>query len=250
MQTITTLANGANSVYVADLDGDGDYGVLSASSNDDRIAWYENNGTGNFGNMQTITTGADGANSVYAADLDGDRPIIDLGGADAELFFIDSQTDQLRFKQAMDFEQPADANGDNLYEVEVTVTDSSGATDVQSLSINIRNENEGPYFTSYDGNASVLLSLPENSTSVTSVTAMDPDAGTNLTYSLHEVDSSKFSLNAETGVLSFAAAVDYENAEDNDTNNVYEVTVQVSDGELNATQAFSLSVSNCKTPTP
>ena len=58
--------------YAADLDGDGDYDILSASSWHDRIAWYENNGSGIFGSTQTITTGADGANSVYAADLDGD----------------------------------------------------------------------------------------------------------------------------------------------------------------------------------
>ena len=51
---------------------DGRIDILSASSSDDRIAWYENNGNRSFGSMQTITTSADGANSVYAADLDGD----------------------------------------------------------------------------------------------------------------------------------------------------------------------------------
>ncbi len=46
--TITTSADGANSVYAVDLDGDGDMDVLSASGNDDKIAWYENDGNGNF----------------------------------------------------------------------------------------------------------------------------------------------------------------------------------------------------------
>jgi hypothetical protein len=46
--------------------------VLSASLNDDRIAWYENLGGGSFGPMTDITTSADGAHSVYATDLDGD----------------------------------------------------------------------------------------------------------------------------------------------------------------------------------
>ncbi len=30
------------SIYAADLDGDGDLDILSASSGDDKIAWYEN----------------------------------------------------------------------------------------------------------------------------------------------------------------------------------------------------------------
>ena len=41
-QVITTSADGAYFVYATDLDGDGDADVLSASYNDDKIAWYEN----------------------------------------------------------------------------------------------------------------------------------------------------------------------------------------------------------------
>jgi hypothetical protein len=69
---ITTDANGASYVYAADLNGDGDLDVLSASREDDKIAWYANDGTGQFGPQQVITTAADGADCVYAADLDAD----------------------------------------------------------------------------------------------------------------------------------------------------------------------------------
>ena len=41
-QVITTSANGVRTVFAADLDGDGDVDVLSASSGDDKVAWYEN----------------------------------------------------------------------------------------------------------------------------------------------------------------------------------------------------------------
>ena len=68
-----TEADSARSVYAADLDADGDLDVLSASWNDDKIAWYENiDGAGSFGPQQVITTQADGARWVHAADLDSD----------------------------------------------------------------------------------------------------------------------------------------------------------------------------------
>ncbi len=43
-RVISTAADGARSVFAADVDGDGDTDVLSASFNDDKIAWYENDG--------------------------------------------------------------------------------------------------------------------------------------------------------------------------------------------------------------
>ena len=46
--------------------------MLSASQDDDKIAWYANDGTGGFGPQQVISTLADGAMDVFATDLDGD----------------------------------------------------------------------------------------------------------------------------------------------------------------------------------
>jgi len=58
--------------------------VLSASYDDDKIAWYENDGTGNFGAQQVITSAADGASSVYAQDIDGDGDIDVLSASFAD----------------------------------------------------------------------------------------------------------------------------------------------------------------------
>jgi Ca2+-binding RTX toxin-like protein len=50
------------------------------------------------------------------------------GGEDAALFRIDRTTGKLTFKAAPDFELPADADGDNIYSVRVTVGDGLKST--------------------------------------------------------------------------------------------------------------------------
>ena len=72
-QDIATSADGAYSVYAADMDGDGDMDIISSLSNNNTIAWYENNGASDpTWTAQDIATSADAANSVYAADMDGE----------------------------------------------------------------------------------------------------------------------------------------------------------------------------------
>ncbi|SVC12617.1 uncharacterized protein METZ01_LOCUS265471, partial [marine metagenome] len=70
---IDTNAVYAEDVYVADMDGDGDLDIVSASLNDDTIAWYENDGAANpTWAAADIATSADGAHGVHVADMDGD----------------------------------------------------------------------------------------------------------------------------------------------------------------------------------
>jgi hypothetical protein len=71
-QIITSNAGGAEKVYAADIDNDGDQDVLSASYFDDKIAWYQNDGSGNFG-TQNIIALVDGAIDVFPVDIDGDE---------------------------------------------------------------------------------------------------------------------------------------------------------------------------------
>lgn len=68
---------GAVSVHAADVDGDGDVDILSASEDDDRIVWYENQGDrpATFAPRilrERLPGRYDYAKSVYGADVDGD----------------------------------------------------------------------------------------------------------------------------------------------------------------------------------
>ena len=59
-RTISSVADGASSVYAADVDGDGDLDALSASQLDDAIAWYVNNaGDGTNWTARTISSAAE-----------------------------------------------------------------------------------------------------------------------------------------------------------------------------------------------
>jgi len=91
-QVISVLANEVRAVYAADLDGDDDVDVLSASSKDDLVGWYENlDGAGSFGPVQVISMGANEAQWVETADLDGDGDQDVLSGAASEVRWYDYQ---------------------------------------------------------------------------------------------------------------------------------------------------------------
>ena len=106
-------------------------------------------------------------------------------------------------------------------------------------------KNDPPVITSDGGGLTASLSIPENTTAVTTVTATDPDAGTSLGYSISGgVDAGKFTIDASGGQLAFLTAPDYEAPTDSGTDNVYDVTVQVSDGSLTDSQAIAVTVTN------
>jgi len=74
-RNVTSAIDSGEAMTVADLDGDGDIDVVSASTDDSRIAWYEN---GTFRSSATyeapflVSGTATGVERVRVADLDGD----------------------------------------------------------------------------------------------------------------------------------------------------------------------------------
>ncbi|HET9314617.1 MAG TPA: VCBS repeat-containing protein, partial [Vicinamibacteria bacterium] len=72
---VTTAAAGATRAIAADVDGDGDTDLLSASVLNDTLAWYQNNGAGSVWTTRVISTALDGSYGLHAADLDGDGDV-------------------------------------------------------------------------------------------------------------------------------------------------------------------------------
>ncbi len=101
-----------------------------------------------------------------------------------------------------------------------------------------------PVITSNGGGSTAGVNVAENTTLVTTVTATDADLpAQTLVYSIAGgSDAGRFTINASTGVLRFVGAPDFETPLDGGADNVYDLTVQVSDGNLIAEQAIAVTV--------
>ncbi|MET0394632.1 MAG: cadherin domain-containing protein, partial [Chitinophagaceae bacterium] len=166
-----------------------------------------------------------------------------VGHDDDSYFTVNTTTGELSFVNAPDFERPSDPDENNMYMVTVEAS-VGGLTAVQRFKVRVTNVNDNaPEFGSFDGDASVTLSIPENTTAVGTVWAVDKEPGTTITYSvLSNNEGALFSINPATGVLRFITAPDYENPADQYRGNVYIVFVQASDGQLNSVQRFKIKV--------
>ena len=90
--------------------------------------------------------------------------------------------------------------------------------------------NNPPVITSDGGSATAAVNTPENTTVVTTVAATDANLDT-LSYAITGgTDAAAFTIDSSTGVLAFSMTRDYESPVDSNTDNVYEVIVEVSDG--------------------
>jgi len=180
------------------------------------------------------------AMSITATDADGDTLTYSLtGGVDQGKFSINSSSGVLSFTSAPDFELPTDSNNDNVYDVQVSVSDGTDSA-VQTVSVTVTNVNDAsPVITSAS-----TVDVAENTTAVHTVTVTDADSSA-FTYSIGGgADQGKFNINLSSGALSFATAPNFEVPTDNNTDNIYEVQVFVSDGLLSASQTINVTVTN------
>ena len=207
------------------------------------------NGGGNTAAV-SIAENTTAVTTVTATDPDAGQTLSYsiIGGADASKFTIGSSTGALSFVTAPNFELPTDAGGNNVYDVIVQASDGHGGIDTQAIAVTVTDvfENSAPTITSNGGGNTAAVSIAENTTAVTTVTATDPDAGQTLSYSIiGGADASKFTIGSTTGALSFITAPNFEAPTDAGGNNIYDLTVQVSDGNGGIdTQAIAVAVAN------
>jgi len=178
--------------------------------------------------------------TINATDADGNTPVYSLsGGADQTRFSINVNSGVLIFITAPDFENPADSDTNNIYLVQVSASDSVNTTN-QLITITVTNTNDNsPVFTS-----AATQSVAENNSSVLTVNATDAD-NNSLTYSINGgVDQAQFSINANSGALIFTTAPDFETPTDSDTNNIYLVQVNASDGVNAVNQLITVTVTD------
>ncbi len=119
-----------------------------------------------------------------------------------------------------------------------TVDDGKGGTDTATVTVTITGENDAPVLSL----ASTTLSLDENSTALAlDLTATDVDNGAVLSFSLEGDDAALFTVDAATGTVAFASGPDFEAPADADGDNVYELTLVVTD-EHGASDSVALTV--------
>ena len=88
-----------------------------------------------FKNKINITVPENSTNWSYI--LDSSRKYILFGGADAQLFDLDTQTKSLTFRSTPDFEAPYDANTDNIYEIEILVIEDTKTKSILDMNVSI-----------------------------------------------------------------------------------------------------------------
>ena len=219
----------------------------------------ENAAAGTAVGAPVRATDTDATNSleVLTYTLDGTN-----NNSDDAPFDIDSSTGQIRVKvgQTLNFESPTDAGGNNMYEVTVTATDPGRMASTIDVTIEVTDVNEPPALeapvVAGDGTVSAghtakdhAENTPAN-TVISTYTATDPDLAdvAGLMWSLGGSDSARFEMSPDTGSsidLTFAEMPNYEAATDRQRNNVYNLTITVTDSAGNSdSRNVAITVTN------
>ena len=184
--------------------------------------------------------GATAVTRVVASD-DGEPTALRYsitGGTHADLFTIDALTGDLAFIEAPEHVE----GGNNSYQVIVSASDGE-LSGWQQIYVSILHVNHVT-IVSDGGSDWAEVSIDENQTGVTTVSAVDED-GLALTYSITGgEDAFFFTIDPQTGELSFAIPPDYEFPEDRYGDNVYFVQVTATDGTRSDSQDITVYVAD------
>ena len=182
-------------------------------------------------NTHTVRENTDTAFYTFrATDSDlNDTIAWSVEGTDGEDFTIDGNG-ALSFGSTPDYEAPVDSDSKNVYALTVVATDSGGLRGTFAVVVNVTELNEGPVVS---GAAEFTVDENRDLTNAT-YTASDPEAiggvTATITWSTAGRDGGDFTIDRETGVLTFRTLPDNERPADANRDNEYEVTVRAHDG--------------------
>lgn len=125
------------------------------------------------------------------------------------------------------------------YGGETVTLEVSSASVLALLAYKVEIVNSVPVITSDGGGASATLYVNEGTTTVTTVAA---NGTPTPTFSKSGDDTADFAIDANTGVLTFSPAPDYDSPTDADTNSVYLVTVTATNSEGSDSQDLTVVV--------
>ena len=176
--------------------------------------------------------GADDANVTYS--IVSGNSNLDLDGNSA--FAIDANTGAITLNDTDDIDYEVATS----HTLTISATDQNSATTNLTLTVNVTDTNEAPTLT-----GKTQASVSENSTgTIYTATGSDPE-NNSLTYTLSGTDAALFDLNANSGALSFKSAPDFEMPGDTGGDNVYDVILTASDGQLSSSaQALAITVTD------
>lgn len=192
------------------------------------------NGGGNtsYANVASVAENTSTVNYGTLNGVDVSAATFALSGSDAALFTVNANG-EVTFNSEPNFEAPADtANGgataqDNVYEITLDVTENSTTT-THNIVINVTDANDAPAFT-FSGLTESDVQENSGSTALDVVVATDQDQDDVITYSLSGDDAEFFTIDATTSAVSFIGGLDFEAPADENSDNVYEVSVVATD---------------------
>ncbi|SMO38346.1 Por secretion system C-terminal sorting domain-containing protein [Gracilimonas mengyeensis] len=179
--------------------------------------------------------------TVTASDLNSISYSLN-GGVDQSLFTIDENSGVLLFTEAPDAENPDDQNSDNRYEVSVIVSDGLRSTS-QSFVITVTDVNEFSPTLSFP-TPLTLSEMPATGDTLGRAIADDEDIQASLEFSLQDnFDADEdgepgLAIDATSGFVTVSDADDF----DPELVNSITFTVQVSDGENEASQSVTIEI--------